>query len=129
MPRIAGVTVPSEKRIEYSLTYIYGIGLTKSREILKAANIDPNLRANKLSEADLDSIRAVITGSGEKIEGDLRREISGNIKRLKDISSYRGSRHQKGLPVRGQGTKTNARTRKGKKVTIGSGRKATASKT
>lgn len=128
MPRIAGVTVPSEKRIEISLTYIYGIGLTKSREILKEANIDPNLRANKLSEADLDTIRTIL-GKGMKIEGDLRREISANIKRLKDIGSYRGARHAKGLPVRGQGTKTNARTRKGKKVTIGSGRKTSASKT
>lgn len=129
MPRIAGVTVPSEKRIEMSLTYIYGVGLTRSREILKLAKIDPNERANKLSEADLDKIRSVITESGNKIEGDLRREISGNIKRLKEIGSYRGSRHSKGLPVRGQATKTNARTRKGKKITIGSGRKASASKT
>lgn len=128
MPRIAGVTIPSEKRIEVSLTYIFGVGLTKSREILKKAKIDLDTRAGKLTENELDAIRAVLDKS-EKIEGDLRREISSNIKRLREIGSYVGSRHAKGLPVHGQSTKTNARTRKGKKVTVGSGRKASAAKT
>ncbi|MBU6389107.1 30S ribosomal protein S13 [Patescibacteria group bacterium] len=128
MPRIAGVTIPTEKRIEISLTYIYGIGLTKSRALLGKAGIDPNTRANKLTEDELDKLRALIEKQ-EKVEGDLRREIGANIKRLKDIGSYIGSRHSKGLPVHGQQTKTNARTRKGKKVTVGSGRKPAASKT
>lgn len=128
MPRIAGVTIPSEKRIEISLTYIYGIGPARSREILKAAKVDPSTRANKLTEAELDAIRANLVQVGA-VEGDLRREVSNNIKRLRDISAYRGSRHAKGLPVRGQGTKTNARTRKGRKITVGSGRKPAASKT
>lgn len=127
MPRIAGVTIPSEKRIEVSLTYIYGVGLTSSQKILVEAGIDPNVRAGKLSEAELDKIRAIL--SKIKVEGDLRREVGGNIKRLRDIGSYVGSRHAKGLPVRGQGTKTNARTRKGKAKTVGSGRKAPAQKT
>lgn len=129
MPRIAGVTVPSEKRIEISLTYIYGIGPAKSKALLAAAGIDPNVRANKLTEKELDTLRAAITSTGMKVEGDLRRDITANIRRLRDIASYRGNRHAKGLPVRGQGTKTNARTRKGKKVTMGSGRKLAASKT
>ena len=128
MPRIAGVTIPSEKRIEVSLTYILGIGLTRSREILAEAGISPDTRAHQLTEGELDSIRAIISKS-DKVEGDLRREIQSNIKRLRDIGSYRGSRHAKGLPVRGQGTKTNARTRKGKKMTVGSGRKGAAQKT
>lgn len=128
MPRIAGINIPSEKRIEVSLTYIYGIGPVKSKLILANTKIDPDTRANKLTEDQLDAIRAYID-KNLKIEGDLRREVSGNIKRLKDLETYRGSRHAKGLPVRGQRTKTNARTRKGKKVTVGSGRKASASKT
>jgi len=128
MPRIAGITIPSDKRIEVSLTYVYGIGLTRSREILSQVGIDPNVRAGKLNEDELDKIRALVDGTF-KVEGDLRREISANIRRLKDIGSYIGSRHSKGLPVHGQATKTNARTRKGKKMTVGSGRKAAASKT
>ncbi|MEI6477886.1 MAG: 30S ribosomal protein S13 [bacterium] len=128
MPRIAGVTIPSEKRIEVSLTYVFGVGLHRSQQILKEAGVSPDIRAGKLSEGELDKIRAVLTTVG-KVEGDLRREITSNIKRLRDIGSYAGSRHAKGLPVRGQGTKTNARTRKGKKMTVGSGRKGAAQKT
>lgn len=129
MPRISGVTIPAEKRIEVSLTYIYGIGPSKSKVILKQAGIDPNIRANKLTEAELDTLRSLID-KGEKVEGDLRREISSNIKRLRDINSYVGSRHAKKLPVHGQRTKTNSRTRRGNtRNTMGSGRKAPAQKT
>ena len=128
MPRIAGVNIPSEKRIEVSLTYIYGIGLTKSRQILADLQIDPNLRAHTLTEDQLDKLRSSIEKLGN-IEGDLRREISSNIKRLKDIGSYIGTRHQKKLPVHGQKTKTNARTRRGKRLNVGSGRRNPASKT
>ncbi len=127
MPRISGITVPSDKRIEVSLTYVYGIGLTRSKAILAEAGINPDTRAHALTEAELDTLRTAV--SKQIVEGDLRREIQNNIRRLKNISSYRGIRHSKGLPVRGQSTKTNARTRKGKKVTIGSGRKPSASKT
>ena len=128
MPRISGVTIPSDKRIEYSLPYIYGIGLTKAREILRQAGVDPGTRANKLTEGELDKIRAVIDG-GYTVEGDLRREVQANIRRLRDVGAYVGTRHAKGLPVHGQATKTNARTRKGRKVTVGSGRKPSAAKT
>lgn len=128
MPRIAGVTIPAEKRIEVSLTYIYGIGLTKSQGVLKKAGVDGNIRAKDLSEPELDKIRAILEKQ-EKVEGDLRREVAANIKRLKDISSYIGTRHAKRLPVHGQRTKTNARTRRGKRVTVGSGRKPAGQKT
>lgn len=128
MPRIAGVTIPGDKRIEYALTYIYGIGLTKSQHILSELKINPDTRANKLSEQELDSIRARIE-KAEIVEGDLRREVTGNIKRLRDINSYVGIRHAKRLPVHGQRSKTNARTRRGKRFTVGSGRKAAPSKT
>ena len=128
MPRIAGVTIPNDKRIEVSLTYIYGVGPTRSKEILAAAKIDPNTRAHALTEAQLDVIRGILDKTGA-IEGDLRREISANVKRLRDIGSYVGTRHAKRLPSRGQRTKTNGRTRRGKRVTVGSGRKPSASKT
>jgi len=128
MARIAGVTIPSEKRIEASLTYIYGIGPTRSRQLLAELSIDPNIRTNALTEAQLDLIRGRIEKSGS-IEGDLRREVSANIKRLRDINSYVGTRHAKKLPAHGQRTKTNARTRRGKRVTVGSGRKASSAKT
>jgi small subunit ribosomal protein S13 len=128
MPRIAGVNIPSDKRIEVSLTYIYGVGPTRSRKILADLKIDPNTRAHTLTEDQLDKIRAVLDTTGP-VEGDLRREIQANIKRLRDIASYVGTRHAKRLPVRGQRTKTNARTRRGKRVTVGSGRKPAASKT
>lgn len=128
MPRIAGVTIPAEKRIEVSLTYIYGIGPTRSKTVLQELNINPDTRAKDLTEAQLDLIRARLEKSGF-VEGDLRREISANIKRLRDINSYRGSRHAKHLPARGQRTKTNARTKRGKRMTVGSGRKASSAKT
>lgn len=128
MARIAGVNIPNDKKIAYSLTYIYGIGLTKSEKILKDAGIDPNIRTSALPETDLEKIRRLLS-SGYKVEGDLRMEVSQNIKRLKEINTYRGTRHMKNLPARGQRTKTNARTKRGKKVTIGSGRKPSAQKT
>ncbi len=114
MARIAGVDLPRQKRIEIALTYIYGIGRTISRSILTKLNIDPDTKSNDLSEAEINNIRKVID-SEHKVEGDLRTEISMNIKRLMDFGSYRGLRHRKSLPVRGQRTSTNARTRKGPK--------------
>jgi small subunit ribosomal protein S13 len=128
MPRIAGVTIPSDKRIEVSLTYIYGIGPVKSKRILAQLGIDPNVRAKDLAEDALDKIRAIIEKQ-EKVEGDLRREVQNNIKRLREINCYRGTRHAKSLPVHGQRTKTNARTKRGRKITVGSGRRAPAAKT
>ena len=113
MPRILGVDIPKEKRIDTALTYIYGIGNHVSLLILQSAGIDPARRAKDLSEDEVAKITTAIQQSGRRFEGDLRREISANIKRLMDIGCYRGSRHKKGLPVRGQRSKTNARTRKG----------------
>ena len=118
MARIAGVDLPREKRVEIGLTYIYGIGLTSSRKILEEAGVDPDTRVKDLSEEDAGKIRKIID-SEYMVEGDLRREISMNIKRLMEIGSYRGIRHRRSLPVRGQKTKTNARTRKGPKKTVG----------
>ena len=112
MARIAGVTLPPEKRIEVGLTYIYGIGRSKSIKILEEAKIDKNKKVKTLSEDEINKIRQIIE-KREKIEGDLRKEVSQNIKRLIDIGCYRGMRHKRRLPVRGQRTKTNARTRKG----------------
>ena len=112
MARIAGITLPPEKRIEVGLTYIYGIGRSKSNKILEEAKIDKDKRVKDLSEDEVNSIRQIIE-KREKIEGDLRKNITMDIKRLMDISSYRGMRHKRRLPVRGQRTKTNARTRKG----------------
>ncbi|MFB0565169.1 MAG: 30S ribosomal protein S13 [Candidatus Aminicenantaceae bacterium] len=112
MARIAGITLPSERRIEIGLTYIYGIGRSKANEILQEAKIDKDKKVKALSEEEINKIRQIIEKK-EKIEGELRKEISMNIKRLVDISSYRGIRHKRKLPVRGQRTKTNARTRKG----------------
>lgn len=128
MVRIAGIEIPNEKRIEVALTYIFGIGITSSQKILAEAKVDPNIRASKLDSQDLEKIRQIIT-TKYQIEGDLKSEISQNIKRLKEIGTYRGSRHSKNLPVRGQRTRTNARTKRGKKVTVGSGRKKAAEKT
>ena len=122
MPRIAGVDIPAKKRIEVSLRYIYGIGPVNAREILKEADIDFNIRAENLSEAQVAKIRELIDAKYE-VEGDLRRDIQANIKRLKDLNSYRGSRHIKNLPARGQRTHTNARTRKGKKRIAIAGKK------
>ena len=112
MARIAGVDLPRNKRMEIALTYIFGIGPSKSREILAKASVSPDKRTDALEEAEIRRIRDVIDG-GYKVEGDLRRDISMNIKRLMDLGCYRGLRHRKGLPVRGQRTHTNARTRKG----------------
>jgi small subunit ribosomal protein S13 len=112
MARIAGVDLPRNKRIEIALTYIYGIGRASANVILEKAGIDRNVRTQDLSEGDVAKIRQIID-AGYKVEGDLRREVSMNIKRLMDLGTYRGLRHRKGLPVRGQRTHTNARTRKG----------------
>ena len=129
MPRIAGVNIPNDKRVEIALTYIYGIGKTTSNKILEQASIDKDVRVKDLSPDDLNKLRNVIEKS-HKIEGDLRREVLLNIKRLKEIKSYRGSRHAKGLPARGQRTKTNSRTRRGNKRGLAtSGRKPTNLKT
>ena len=113
MARISGVDLPRDKRVEVGLTYIFGIGRPRSNEILQKAGIDPNTRIKDLTEAEVGSIRAII--DGYQVEGDLRRDVSMNIKRLREINCYRGVRHRRGLPVRGQRTKTNARTRKGPK--------------
>lgn len=118
MPRILGVDLPKEKRIDVSLRYLYGVGELVSKKILKEAGIDPAKRAKDLSEEEISKITSVIQ-KGFRVEGDLRREISQNIKRLMDITSYRGYRHKRSLPVRGQRTKTNARTRKGPRKNIG----------
>lgn len=128
MARIAGVNIPDNKQIEYSLPYIKGIGLSLSRKVLKQANVNPKTKVTDLSSPELERIREIVD-KNYKVEGDLRMETQANIKRLKEISSFRGSRHAKNLPVRGQRTKTNARTKRGKKVTVGSGRKRAAEKT
>jgi small subunit ribosomal protein S13 len=118
LARIAGVDLPKDKRIEIGLTYIYGIGRSSSQRILQATKVNPDSRVHKLTEEEVAKLRSVIE-SDYKVEGTLRGEVSMNIKRLIDIGSYRGFRHRRGLPVRGQRTKTNARTRKGPKRTIG----------
>ena len=130
MVRSAGINIPDNKKIEVALTYLYGIGLSLSRKILKQAGIDLNIGAKNLNEAQLSKLRKIIEGGNLKIEGELRREIMMNIKRLKEIGCYRGIRHIKGLPVRGQNTKTNSRTVRGNvRKTMGSGRKKSAEKT
>ncbi len=124
MARIAGVDIPREKRVEISLTYIYGIGLTTSQKILARTGINPDTRTNQLGDDEVGQLRDII----EKemvVEGDLRREVAMNIKRLIDINSYRGLRHRRGLPMRGQRTKTNARTRRGPRRAIAGKKKAT----
>lgn len=127
--RIAGVNIPDEKKIEFSLPYIYGIGLPASRKILKLASVDMAKKAKDLSPAEINRLREIIE-KNYKIEGELRREIMGNIKRLRELQTYRGARHARGLPVRGQRTKTNNRTRRGNvRKTMGSGRKPSASPT
>ena len=117
MARISGVDLPREKRIEIALTYIFGIGLSSAKKILAATGVNPNIRVKDLDEADVQKLRREIE-EHYRVEGDLRREISMNIKRLIDIGCYRGLRHRLGLPVRGQRTKTNARTRKGPRRTV-----------
>lgn len=125
MARISGVDLPKRKNIDIALTYIYGIGRTTSRKILNQLNIDPHRKSDQLDEQEVARIREVIDGTC-KVEGDLRREVSMNIKRLRDLSAYRGLRHRKSLPVRGQRTHTNARTRKGPRRKL-VGRKSKAS--
>ena len=117
MARISGVDLPREKRVEIGLTYIYGIGLSSAKRILAEANVDPDTRVRDLTDDEVKRISAVINDT-QVVEGDLRREIALNIKRLKEIGCYRGKRHRQGLPCRGQKTKTNARTRKGPKKTV-----------
>ena len=121
MARIAGVDIPNDKRVVISLTYIYGIGLTTSKKVLEEAGISEDVRVKDLTEEQLNAIRKTIDAI--KVEGDLRREVQLNIKRLMEIGCYRGMRHRKGLPVRGQRTKTNARTRKGKAKTVANKKK------
>jgi len=127
MARIEGIDLPRNKRIQIGLTYIYGIGLSRSKEVLTSTNVDPDTRVNDLTDHDISSMRDYIT-QNFKVEGDLRREKQLNIKRLIEIGSYRGLRHRRNLPVRGQRTRTNARTRKGPKKTVaGRGRRRGAS--
>lgn len=122
MARIAGIDLPREKRVEAALPYIFGIGLARSKQILKATGVNPDTRVKDLTEEEVARLRETIDKS-YKVEGDLQREVQQNIKRLIDIGSYRGIRHRRGLPVRGQRTQTNARTRKGPKKTVGVRRK------
>jgi len=119
--RIAGIDLPREKRIEIGLTYIYGIGRSLASEILQKTNVNPDIRVKDLTESDVSKLRDYIE-KNIMVEGDLRREVAMNIKRLQDIGCYRGLRHRRGLPVRGQNTKTNARTRKGRKRIVGRGK-------
>jgi len=119
MPRLLGVDIPGDKRIEASLVYIYGVGPKTSKRVLEQANIDPNIRAKDLSPEQINAIINAIGQSRIIIEGDLRRELQSNLKRLQAINCYRGIRHRRGLPVRGQRTSTNARTRKGPRKTVG----------
>jgi small subunit ribosomal protein S13 len=123
MARIAGVDIPREKRVEVALTYIYGVGLSSSQKILKQTNINPDTRVRDLTEDQVNRLREVIDRTF-KVEGDLRREVALNIKRLIEIGSYRGMRHRRNLPVRGQRTKTNARQRRGPKKTVGARKKS-----
>jgi small subunit ribosomal protein S13 len=124
MARIAGVDLPRNKRMEIALTYIYGIGRTKALVVLEAARVDPAKKSDELTDAEINSIRGAID-QNVKVEGDLRREVAMNIKRLMDLGCYRGVRHRKGLPVNGQRTHTNARTRKGPRIAIAGKKKAT----
>lgn len=123
MARLAGVDIPRDKRVVIALTYIYGVGRTRSNEILKATEIDENIRVKELSDDQLIALRDYIEGN-YKVEGDLRREVAADIRRKVEIGSYEGLRHRRGLPVRGQRTKTNARTRKGPKRTVAGKKKA-----
>ncbi|MCE5314795.1 MAG: 30S ribosomal protein S13 [Armatimonadota bacterium] len=122
MARIAGVDLPRDKKVEYALTYIYGIGLSSAKDIVEKAGVDPTTRMRDLTEGEVSELRRVIEGE-YTVEGDLRRELSMSIRRLMEIGSYRGLRHRRGLPVRGQRTKTNARMRKGPRRTVGVRRK------
>ena len=128
MARIAGVVIPAEKQVHIGLTYVYGIGPKHSRDILAAASIEPTTRVKDLTEAEEQKLRDVIDKE-YVVEGDLQRQVTNNIKRLKDVNAYRGLRHKAGLPVRGQRTRTNARTRKGKAIAVGGAQPKAASKT
>ena len=123
MPRLLGVDIPNKKKVEFALRYIYGIGPHRAQQIVQEVGFDPNMRSHELTEEQLNKITAVIVEHGYRIEGDLRRELMSNYKRLQAIRCYRGLRHQRGLPVRGQRTSTNARTRKGSRKTVGVVRK------
>ena len=124
MARIAGVTIPNEKRIVIALTYVYGVGLSTSQKVLKEAGVDESIRAKDLTEDQVTKIRTILEKDDRRLEGELRRDVLSNIKRLKDIASYRGTRHMKKLPVRGQRTKTNSRTVRGNlRKTTGSGKR------
>lgn len=128
MARISGVTIPSEKQIQIALTYVYGIGPKTSRDILAEAKVDPIVRVKNLTDAEITKVQDVINAR-LVVEGELHRVVTSNIKRLKDIKSYRGQRHNSSLPSRGQRTRTNARTRRGKKVTVGGTAKKAPAKT
>lgn len=128
MARISGVTIPDDKQILYSLAYVHGIGLKSSADILAEAKIEPTVRVKNLTDAEISRIQDIIS-KDYTIEGELQRIVTGNIKRLRDIKSYRGIRHQANLPSRGQRTRTNARTRRGKKVTVGGTARKAPSKT
>ncbi len=128
MARISGVTIPSDKQVQIALTYVYGIGTKTCADILNKAKIDPTVRVKQLTDDEISRIQGVIDAS-YLVEGDLQRVVTANVKRLKDINSYRGLRHKASLPSRGQRTKTNARTRRGRKVTVGGTAKKAPSKT
>ncbi len=128
MPRLVGVDIPDRKKVKIALTYIYGIGPTKALEVCQRCSIDPEMRVNKMSEADVAKLNSTIQNT-MMVEGDLRRQIAQDIRRLTSIGCYRGMRHRRGLPVRGQRTKTNARTRKGKRQTVGAIRDRAARRT
>ena|SRR5487761_1497564 len=128
MARISGITIPSDKQVQIALTYVYGVGRKTAADILKAAKVEPTIRVKDLNDAEIARIQDIINAN-HTVEGELQRIVSGNIKRLKDIGAYRGLRHKASLPSRGQRTKTNARTRRGKKMTVGGTAKKVASKT
>jgi small subunit ribosomal protein S13 len=128
MARISGVTIPDGKQVQIALTYVYGIGLTTSKDILSKAKVEPTVRARDLTDDEISRIQEVINNN-LTVEGELQRIVSGNVKRLKDIGSYRGLRHKGGLPSRGQRTRTNARTRRGKRLAVGGSQPKSASKT
>jgi small subunit ribosomal protein S13 len=128
MARLSGVTIPDQKQVQIALTYVYGIGLKSSQDILREANVEPTVRVKNLNDAELGRIQDAIS-KNYIVEGELQRIITGNIKRLRDINSYRGLRHKNNLPSRGQRTQTNARTRRGKKITVGGTAKKAPSKT
>jgi small subunit ribosomal protein S13 len=128
MARISGVTIPNEKQVHIALRYLYGVGPTNSLQILEAAKVEPTVRVKNLTDAEISRIQEVINAT-YTVEGELQRIVAGNIKRLKDINSYRGLRHKANLPSRGQRTRTNARTRRGKRVTVGGTAKKAPSKT